>query len=170
VEWLPYDLHPEYPPEGIERARLAARYGFDPDGPARRLAVEAGLPYAPPERIPRSRRALELAEWARAQDGHAHARLHERVMDAYWVEGRDISDWAVLAACADEVDLDGRAGRAAAESGAHAEAVDASTAYAQRHGIMGIPAFVFGGRVLVSGAVPHETLQAAIDRLHALPD
>ena len=25
--WLPFDLHPEYPPEGIPRAELHARYG-----------------------------------------------------------------------------------------------------------------------------------------------
>ena len=25
--WLPFDLHPEYPPEGIPREQLHARYG-----------------------------------------------------------------------------------------------------------------------------------------------
>ena len=33
LEWLPFDLHPEYPPEGIPREQLVARYG--PDGMAR---------------------------------------------------------------------------------------------------------------------------------------
>jgi predicted DsbA family dithiol-disulfide isomerase len=91
-------------------------------------------------------------------------------MDAYWAEGRDISDWAVLESCADETGLDGRAGRAAVESGAHAGAVDTSTTYAQRQGIMAIPAFVFDGRLLVSGAVPHEVLQEAVDRVRAQPE
>ena len=27
IEWLPYDLHPEYPPEGIPREELVRRYG-----------------------------------------------------------------------------------------------------------------------------------------------
>ena len=30
VEWLAFDLHPEYPPEGIPRADLVARYGERP--------------------------------------------------------------------------------------------------------------------------------------------
>jgi predicted DsbA family dithiol-disulfide isomerase len=27
ITWLPFELHPEYPPEGISRAELHARYG-----------------------------------------------------------------------------------------------------------------------------------------------
>jgi len=27
VTWLPFDLHPEYPPEGLPREQLLARYG-----------------------------------------------------------------------------------------------------------------------------------------------
>ena len=27
ITWLPFHLHPEYPPEGITRAELDARYG-----------------------------------------------------------------------------------------------------------------------------------------------
>jgi predicted DsbA family dithiol-disulfide isomerase len=169
VSWLPYDLHPEYPPEGIPRAQLVARYGDRFHDVVRTMAREAELPYAPhPERVPRSRRALELGEWARAQGEDAHERLHERLMDAYWAEGRDISHWSTLADAVADAGLDPEAGRAAVESGAFAEAVDASTAWAQQHGIMAVPAFVLDGRLLVSGAVPHEALGRAAERALAL--
>ena len=170
VTWHPFDLHPEYPPEGIPRATLEARYGGGLSEAVRELTEEAGLPYAPhPERVPRSRRALELAEWARETGGEpAHDRLHERIMDAYWAEGRDISDWAVLADCARAAGLDDEAGRAAVEAGAYAAVVDGSTAWAQRHGIMAVPAFVIDRRLLVSGAVPHEALGRALERARAL--
>jgi predicted DsbA family dithiol-disulfide isomerase len=169
VEWLPYDLHPEYPPEGIPREELARRYppGFL-DMP-RRLAEEAGLPYAPhPERIPNSRRALELTEWARAHAPEHHERLHGRIMDAYWSEGRDIGDAAVLAELLRDLGLDADAALEAVASGAHAAAVDASTRMAQRAGISAVPAFVLDGRLLVSGAVPHEVLAKAVEQARAM--
>src|SRR5207248_1081683 len=63
IEWRPFDLHPEYPPEGIPRAELERRYG---PGVAQRHAEmfeRAGLPHsASLDRVPNSRRALMLAE------------------------------------------------------------------------------------------------------------
>ena len=77
-------------------------------------------------------------------------------MDAYWTEGRDITGWDELGPCVADVGLDPEEARAEVESGAFAREVDASTATAQRHGINAVPAFVFDGRLLVSGAQPHE--------------
>jgi predicted DsbA family dithiol-disulfide isomerase len=164
VHWLPYDLHPEYPDEGIPREELIRRYPDAMHDAVRRLSEEAGLAYNPhPDRVPRTRRALELIEWARTHS--AHDALHARIMDAYWTEGRDIMDWDVLGACVSDVGLDPAEARAEVESGAYAHAVDASTSTAQRHGIRAVPAFVFDGRLLVSGAQPHEVLEAAIAKV-----
>jgi predicted DsbA family dithiol-disulfide isomerase len=166
---MPYHLHPEYPPEGIARAVMVARYGDHFATTVRLLAEEAGLPFNPhPDRIPNSRRALELSEWARALGGDAYGMLHDRIMDAYWAEGRDITGWDVLGACAADVGLDPDAGRTAVESGAHAQAVDTSTAWAQRHGIQAVPAFLLDGRLLVSGAHPVETFGLAIEKVREL--
>jgi predicted DsbA family dithiol-disulfide isomerase len=164
VEWLPFDLHPEYPPEGISREELVKRHGQSEIDIPKQLTEEAGLTYAPhPRKVPSSRRALELTEWARSLRNGSHERLHQRIMDAYWAESRDISDWAVLADCVSDVDLDPAAGQDAVEAGAHGAAVDASTTSAQSAGINAVPAFVFDGRFLVPGAVPHEALGRAIE-------
>jgi predicted DsbA family dithiol-disulfide isomerase len=170
IRWLPFDLHPEYPPEGIPRAELEPRYGPRLGEVVREMAESAGLPYAPnPERVPNSRRALELLEWARVEGGEeAHDRLHERIMDAYWARGLDISGWEVLADAARDAGLDPDVGRAVLESGAPARAVDESTDWAQRHGINAVPAFVLDGRLLVSGAVPHDVLRQAAEQALAL--
>ncbi len=163
VVFLPFDLHPEYPDVGIPRDELMRRYPAAMHDTVRRLNEEAGLAYNPnPDRVPRTRRALELLEWARGRGLDAHDRLHERVMDAYWTEGRDIMDWEVLLACVADAGLDPAEARAQVEAGTFAGEVDASTAVAQRHGIRAVPAFVFDGRLLVSGAQPHEVLEAAI--------
>jgi predicted DsbA family dithiol-disulfide isomerase len=165
IEWLPYDLHPEYPPEGIARADLVARYGDHFQDAVRTLANAAGLPFNPhATRVPNTRTALELAEWARTQGGDAHERLHERIMDAYWREGRDIGSPEELAECVAAAGLDPESAFGAVASGRLSGVVDHWTHWAQAQGIHAIPAFVFEGRVLVSGAQPHEVLARAVRR------
>lgn len=164
IEWLPFDLHPEYPPEGIARAELVRRYGADFSDGVRRMNEEAGLVYNPhPERVPNTRRALELGEWARARG--SYGELHERIMDAYWTEGRDITGWDVLAPLVAEAGLDADEARAEVDAGAFRAPVDASTRVAQEHGIAAVPAFVLDGRLLVSGAQPHEVFRAALAKV-----
>jgi predicted DsbA family dithiol-disulfide isomerase len=167
IEWLPFDLHPEYPPEGIPRAELARRYGANFSDAVRRMNEDAGLVYNPhPERVPNTRRALELGEWARARG--AYDQVHERIMDAYWTEGRDITGWDVLAPLVAEAGLDAAEARAEVDSRAFAPAVDGSTKVAQEHGIAAVPAFVLDGRLLISGAQPHEVFRAGLERVREM--
>jgi predicted DsbA family dithiol-disulfide isomerase len=167
VEWLPFDLHPEYPPEGISRQELQRRIPGHAEDAVRRMNEESGLAYNPhPERVPNTRRALELIEWGRA-NGVGDA-LHERVMDAYWTEGRDISGWDQLEPLVAEVGLDPARAREEVDAGLFRDAVDASTRHARRSGINAVPAFVLDGRLLVSGAQPHEVFEQALERVVAM--
>lgn len=163
VEWLPFDLHPEYPPEGISRRELAERIPASFQENVRRMNEESGLAYNPhPERVPNTRRALELIEWGRANG--AGDALHERVMDAYWTEGRDISGWDELEPLVAELGLDAARAREEVDAGLFRDPVDASTRHAQGAGINAVPAFVLDGRLLVSGAQPHEVLSRAMEK------
>jgi predicted DsbA family dithiol-disulfide isomerase len=167
VEWLPYDLHPEYPPEGIPRADLMRRFPPGAEANVRHMNEEAGLAYNPhPETIPNTRRALELIEWGRAQ-GVGDA-LHERVMDAYWAEGRDVGGWDALEPLVAELGLDPAQAREEVDAGLFRDAVDASTRHAQASGINAVPAFVLDGRLLVSGAQPHEVFARALEQVAAM--
>ncbi len=169
IEWLPFDLHPEYPPEGIAREELERRYPASMHEAVRGMHEDAQMVYNPnPDRVPNTRRALELIEWARGRG--AHEALHQRVMDAYWTEGRDITGWDVLADCVRDVGLDPDEARAEVDAGAFRDRVTASTQTAQRLGVSGVPAFVFDGRLLVSGAQPHEVLEQAIAQVGRMRD
>jgi predicted DsbA family dithiol-disulfide isomerase len=162
VEWLPFDLHPEYPPEGLPREQLVARYG--PDGMARtRTFFERhGLEYNPnPDVVPNTMRALRLTEHARAQD--LHEPFHDRLMDAYWAEAQNIGDPDVLQTLAAEVGVDGSDEVLATD--AYAEDVRRSTHEAHAMGINGIPAFLLGRKLLVLGAHPKETFEQAFAQL-----
>jgi predicted DsbA family dithiol-disulfide isomerase len=163
VTWLPFDLHPEYPPEGIPRADLVARYGEGYDKRTRELFAAEGLSYAPPpEVVPNTRLALELGEAARAEG--KHAAYHDRAMDGYWAEGLDLSQRPVLEALAQEVGITEEGIARALDERAYREAVSQATARAQGAGATGVPAFVIDWRVLVVGAQPRELLAQAVEQ------
>jgi predicted DsbA family dithiol-disulfide isomerase len=142
---------------------LAERYGPGIHEHTRRVIEAAGLTYNPPPVIPNSRRALEVTELAR--DAGLHEAVHDRLMQAYWSEGRDLGDEDVLLELVSEAGLDRTEAKAAVDDRRYAERVDASTQEAQLHGIHAIPAFVLGRKLLVLGAQPHETFELAVGQL-----
>ncbi len=164
MEWLPFDLHPEYPAEGILRAEHDARYPADAHRHVRAMIEGAGFGFAPPEDVvPNSQNALQVTELAR--DRGLHEPVHSRLMRAYWSEGADIGDEETLLALVAEAGLDrGEAAEALAED-RFAERVQASTREANLHGINAIPAFVLDRRLLVLGAQPEELFERAVSQL-----
>jgi predicted DsbA family dithiol-disulfide isomerase len=163
VEWLPFDLHPEYPPDGIPREQLVARYG--PDGMARTGAFfgQHELEYNPnPDVVPNTMRALRLTEHARTQG--LHEPFHDRLMDAYWTEAQNIGDPEVLRALAAEVGVEGA--DEVLTTDAYADVVRRSTEEAHAVGINGIPAFLLDRKLLVLGAHPKETFEQAFAQLN----
>jgi predicted DsbA family dithiol-disulfide isomerase len=165
VDWLPFDLHPEYPAEGIPRERLAERYGPGIHEQTRRAIEAAGLTYNPPGVIPNSRKALEVTELAR--DDGLHDSVHDHLMRAYWSEGADIGDDEILLDLVAEAGLDRAEAKAVLEDRRYGERVDLSTREAQLHGIQAIPAFVLANRLLVLGAQPRELFERAVKQLEA---
>lgn len=126
--------------------------------------ARAGLEYAPnPDVVPNSQLALRVTELAR--DRGLHDAVHDRLMDAYWREGRDIGDADELRALAAEAGLEDV--EPALADGAYADRIAASTQQAQAIGINGIPAFLLDERLLVLGAQPYETFERAFGRLAA---
>jgi protein disulfide-isomerase len=164
ITWLAYDLHPEYPPEGIARAPFLPRF---PDSVHERLEgqfAQQGLTYNPlPDVIPSTRRALALTELARERG--LGAAMHDRLMDAYWAEARDIGDAGELRALAAQIGIDDP--DAAWDDPAYLERVLASTEQAQSIGVTGVPGFLLDRRLLVLGAQPRELFARAFEQLEA---
>jgi predicted DsbA family dithiol-disulfide isomerase len=165
VTWLPFDLHPEYPPGGIPREQLHERYGDAFHERLKRSFEAAGLVYnPPPDVVPNTMRALSLTELAR--DRGLHRPMHDRLMHAYWEEARNIGDPEVLREIAVDVGLGEAEVAAAIEDGVLADRVRASTAQAQSIGVTGVPAFVLDNRVLVLGAQPRGVFEQVLAQLH----
>jgi predicted DsbA family dithiol-disulfide isomerase len=159
VMWLPFDLHPEYPPEGVPRAELRRRYGDEHDTRLRSLFERNGLVFNPPEVMPNSRAALRVTELGR--DRGLHEPLHDRLMDAVWANAEDIGDHDVLRAHADAVGLERDDVDRVLGGDDYLERVLASTTQAASIGINGIPAFLLDSRLLVLGAQPRDVFERA---------
>jgi predicted DsbA family dithiol-disulfide isomerase len=162
---MPFDLHPEYPPEGIPREQLLARYGGDAmTERMTRFFAERGLEYNPnPEVVPNSMSALRLTELGR--DLGRHAAMHDRLMDAYWAEAKDIGDPDVLRAEAAAVGLHGDDVEGVLTGHRYRDRVETSTREAFSMGANAVPAFVLDRRLLVLGAQPDEVFEQAFERL-----
>jgi predicted DsbA family dithiol-disulfide isomerase len=159
VTWHPFDLHPEYPPEGISRDVLRARLP-GADEYTVRMFEENGLPFTGlPERIPNSRAAQRVAIAVGTE-------LLPRLAAAYW-NGRDIGDPEVVAAEALAFGADEITVREVLATDAHLDTLLEETRQITESGATGVPAWVLDGRVLVPGAQPHEVFDQVVSKLAA---
>lgn len=167
--WHPFQLNPDMPAGGMPRAEYRARkFGSVERGREldARLAAEGakdGLNFDF-ERIERSPNSLDshrLIRLAMLEGGAALAdRAAEGVFSAYFAEGRDIGDAAVLAAVGDAAGLPpGRsAAMLAGEDGRAEVAADAARA----QGLGGVPAVILERQLIISGAQPAAAMAEAI--------
>ncbi len=169
VEFRSFELNPnaEFQPEGTLEEALARKYGVSLEQAhamnARVVDAAAGegLQY----RFDIARRgntfdAHRLIHLA-AADG-LQAAMKERLMAAYFMEGRAIGDRDTLVELAGEVGVDPGRARAALDSDEYADDVRADEREAAELGITGVPFFVINRRYGVSGAQPPEVMLKAL--------
>ena len=162
LQWVHFPLHPDTPPEGKSLAELFAGRGYDmPKMQAQmraRMAAE-GLPYGERTMTYNSRLAQELGKWAQTQSGGE--AIHDALFRAYFVDGRNIGDAAVLVEIARSVGLDDAKAREVLKMRTFKAAVDADWEKSRSYGVTGVPTFVMGGRGVV-GAQPYEALEQLV--------
>lgn len=172
VHWRAFQLNPDLPAEGVDRASYrAAKFGSEARG--RELDAQvaaagraAGLEFRHDlmRRTPNTVEAHRLIGWAGTQGPERQSAVQEAIFRAYFQEGRDIGQRAVLAALAGEAGLDAAAAAAFLAGGEGAEEVRAEDAGFRQLGISGVPTFALDGHVLFSGAMPAERIAEAIRR------
>lgn len=155
-------MHPETPEEGRTLEELFA--GRDIDIPAllarlQRVAADLNLPWGRRTMTFNSRRATELGKWAEDLDrGDA---FHDAVFKAYFRDGLNIADLAVLKNLCQDLGLDPAEAERVLLEESYKKVVDDDWAYARRLGITAVPTFVTRGRALV-GAQPYQELERLI--------
>lgn len=163
VTFHSYELSPDTPVDfdGNEVDFLSQHKGMTPEQVKPMLdrvtgvAAEAGLEYRfDLLKHTNTVKAHELLHFAKEQG--LQKEMTERLMSAYFTEGRHVGRIDDLVELAAEAGLDRDAARDALESGRYLEAVRADQAQAQAYGIQGVPFFVIDGKYGVSGAQPAE--------------
>ncbi|WP_460004179.1 DsbA family oxidoreductase [Microbacterium xylanilyticum] len=110
-------------------------------------------------------KAHELLHHAKTQ-GRQHD-MEERLMCAYFTEGRHVGRIDDLADLAAEIGLDREEALEALRTDRHLADVRADQAQARAYGIQGVPFFVIDGQYGVSGAQPPEAFAGVLRELWA---
>ena len=171
VRWHPFQLNPDLPREGMDRAEyVAAKFGGAEAARAlydriREAGAEEGIAFAF-ERMPRtpntfaSHRVVRFAAREGRQD-----EIVEALFRAVFMNGRDIGDFETLVDVGAECGIDPVA---LAEHLAGAEEADllrAEEERSRRMGVTGVPFFIIGGRYAVTGAQAPAVLRGVLDRV-----
>ncbi|SOC18436.1 predicted DsbA family dithiol-disulfide isomerase [Ureibacillus xyleni] len=107
--------------------------------------------------------AHRLAKWAATKQ--KGAELSERLLKAYFLEGKAIGQHDVLLNLVDEVGLDQEGARQVIDSDQFAKEVERDIYEAQQIGVRGVPFFVFNNKYGISGAQPQELFEQTIEKV-----
>ena len=170
INWRPYQLNPDYPPEGVDqKASLAAKLG-GADKVAGAHAMLTGLGrevgvnfnFDAIEIGPNTLDAHRLIHWAVTEDRELQNRVVDALFKANFEEGRNIGDHAVLLAAAEKAGLDRAVIGALLDSDADSELIVAEIDAARKMGVNGVPFFIFDQQYAVSGAQTPDVLVSAL--------
>lgn len=169
VRWRPFQLNPAMSPEGMDRADyLTRRFGTvdvsERYKPVIRAGAEVGLSLNI-DQIKRLPNTLIPHALIGALEGQAGDAV-ETFFKAYFVEGRDLSDAAVLGELAQSAGLSAQATQTVLKDESLHQAVSEQDMESRELGISGVPFFIFNRKLAVNGAQgPARLLEAMTDAL-----
>ncbi|MFJ2299016.1 DsbA family oxidoreductase [Oerskovia paurometabola] len=174
IEYHSFELAPDTPVdfEGTEVDFLAKHKGM-PKGQVEQMlgqmttvAAAEGLAYDfDALQHTKTFKAHELLHLAKSRG--KQVEMKERLLKAYFEQGRHVGRIDELVALATEVGLDADEVRTALENGDFADDVEQDIAQARAYGISGVPFFVFNGKYGVSGAQDPAVFTQVLDQVVA---
>jgi predicted DsbA family dithiol-disulfide isomerase len=172
IHWLPFELNADMPVDGLDRrVYRSAKFGSWEesqrlDARVAAAGAEVGIAFRHDriKRTPNTLRGHVLLAAALRQGLETQDWIAERLFQAYFVNGEDVGDPAVLLSIAREF---GVSAIARAEDFDRPDLTDEVKAEELRvsGGIRGVPQISFNGQVLASGAQHEELLASAIQKI-----
>ncbi len=164
VEWRPFYLRPDTPPEGMDLPEyiLRARTSGSEER-LEQMATSYGMKFMSTQRIYNTRLAHEATEYARAH-GKAN-EFHKVVFRKVYAEEQDISKWDVLRSAAREVGLNPDEMQQVVESGKYTQEVAGQVQQAHQIGVSGVPTYVINDKYALVGAQPYEVFKRALAQI-----
>ena len=163
IEWRPFEIHPETPKEGtkLNSLNFPKEYLDMMIANIKNLADEAGIILKLSDKLPNSRLALYLSEFARKNG--KFDEFHRLVLDSYWKEGKDIGDQTLLLALAESVGLNRNEMLDYINSEEPKSELLKSLKDLRKYGINGVPTFIIGDDIVV-GAQPYNVFKRIIEK------
>lgn len=177
VHFQPFELNPRMPAGGQDIGEhLAEKYGASAEQTVQtqRAIAERGAALGFEFRMDRRSRiyntfdAHRLLHWAEETAGPAaQSALKRALFHAYFTEGRDPGDRALLVRLAAGAGLDAARAQEVLDSDEYADAVREREAFYQQHGIHSVPAVIVNERHLIQGGQPPEVFEQALRQIAA---
>ena len=164
VEWRPFEIHPETPKAGMDLNNLPypKEYLDMMKANIKKLADDVGISLKLSEKLPNSRLALYISEFARKNGKFDD--FHKLVFDSYWKDGKDIGDQALLLGLAETVGLNRNDILDYINSEEPKSELTKSLKDLKQYGINGVPTFIIGDKIVV-GAQPYDVFQKVIENI-----
>jgi predicted DsbA family dithiol-disulfide isomerase len=172
LHFQPFELNPQMGAEGQDiMEHIAQKYGSTPTDMERNRenirarGAELGFEFNMQRRgrIYNTFDAHRLLHWAEAE-GKQEA-LKNALFAAYFTEGRNPSDHAVLVDVAQKVGLDANRAAAILESDEFAADVREREKFYADHGIRAVPSVIINDQHLIQGGQPAEVFEKALRQL-----
>lgn len=174
IRFQPFELNPGMADGGQDVVEhLSAKYRMSPEQVAanteaiRQRGAELGFEFGRGQRrrIYNTRPAHRLLHWAALQDLAKQRALKHGLFKAYFTEGRDPSDQALLAQLAAEAGLDAaEAAQVLADQRYDDEVGEAERGWYE-NGIGSVPSLIINGKYLISGGQPVERFERALRQI-----
>ncbi len=175
VYWRPYQLNPDYPPEGVDYQKVLAEKLGGADNLARihqnleALGREVGIAYdfAAIKVGPNTLDAHRLIHWAGIEDISLQDRVVTALFKANFEQGRNLGDQAVLTEIAAQAGMDAKVVSALLASNADVDTVKDEVEAAHGMGVTGVPFFIVDGKYGIGGAQTPDVLADALRQIAA---
>ena len=164
VDWRPYYLRPDTPPEGMDLPDyIKEGRAKGSEERLRSMADMYGMEFRSVERIYNTRLAHESTEYAR-EHGKGN-EFHKVVFRQVYADGLDISNWDILRAAAEEVGLDATEMQRDVENDKYRMDVANQVRWAWQIGVTGVPTYVINNKYALVGAQPYEAFEKTLTEI-----
>ena len=172
LSFQPFELNPQMVAEGEDiTEHLHKKYGSTPEQAAaareniRARGEALGFTFNMDKRarIYNTFNAHRLLHWAESQG--KQLELKKALLTAYFTDGENPSDAALLVRVAASVGLDADRAQAILDSNEFADEVRAQQRFYQQSGINSVPAIILNDQHLISGGQPPEVFEQALRQI-----
>ena len=166
INWCFLEIHPETAANGepIDSLEYPSEQWQKMLENLERIAQEENIPLSKLNFIANSKDALVLSEAAKQCGREVFYDLHERLFNAYFVDGENIDDRNVLKKIASASGMDDKTIDSSWTDESVKKRLLNNFNSARAHDIQSVPSFIFGERVL-TGVVAESTFREAAEQL-----